>query len=334
MREMLLRGAPQHEAQQRASFGFNQTMQRACMSALEQRDLSLIHYARRGAASLGALQRLGALAPAWLLTRPPGRPVRLQLEELADTLDGSREAREYELRARLVRSVTEGAYNKLRPPPESLADPSVDHVIESLAARRGLGRVREGSRRLPRYRSSRLATRRGCAAAAASMPCSCLTRSRRREEPRGDERRGAERSREETRRGARRRDETRRDERSREETRRAARSREEPRGDESLRDEPRASDARPRARAGACLRHGVRVSRHTPRPGSLQLAAVGSRQPGCGRRRCCRGTLSPRRAQSYAVWWHSGRRKKRSRDELRLAERSRADPRGVEMIRR
>mmetsp|Transcript_22176 Transcript_22176/g.67534 ORF Transcript_22176/g.67534 Transcript_22176/m.67534 type:complete len:229 (-) Transcript_22176:26-712(-) len=25
-------------------------------------------------------------------------------------------------------------------------------------------------------------------------------------------------------------------------------------------------------------------------------------------RRCCRGTLSPRRAQSYAVWWHSGRR--------------------------
>ena len=33
----------------------------------------------RGAASLGALQRLGALAPAWLLTRPPGRPVRLQL---------------------------------------------------------------------------------------------------------------------------------------------------------------------------------------------------------------------------------------------------------------
>ena len=314
MREMLLRGAPQHEAQQRASFGFNQTMQRACMSALEQRDLSLIHYARRGAASLGALQRLGALAPAWLLTRPPGRPVRLQLEELADTLDGSREAREYELRARLVRSVTEGAYNKLRPPPESLADPSVDHVIESLAARRGLGRVREGSRRLPRYRSSRLATRRGCAAAAASMPCSCLTRSRRREEPRGDERRGAERSREETRRGAR--------------------SREEPRGDERLRDEPRASDARPRARAGACLRHGVRVSRHTPRPGSLQLAAVGSRQPGCGRRRCCRGTLSPRRAQSYAVWWHSGRRKKRSRDELRLAERSRADPRGVEMIRR
>ena len=314
MREMLLRGAPQHEAQQRASFGFNQTMQRACMSALEQRDLSLIHYARRGAASLGALQRLGALAPAWLLTRPPGRPVRLQLEELADTLDGSREAREYELRARLVRSVTEGAYNKLRPPPESLADPSVDHVIESLAARRGLGRVREGSRRLPRYRSSRLATRRGCAAAAASMPCSCLTRSRRREEPRGDERRGAERS--------------------REETRRAARSREEPRGDERMRDEPRASDARPRARAGACLRHGVRVSRHTPRPGSLQLAAVGSRQPGCGRRRCCRGTLSPRRAQSYAVWWHSGRRKKRSRDELRLAEMSRADPRGVEMIRR
>lgn len=129
MRAQLGRGVPAHEAQQAASFEFNRAMQHVCMKAMQQRDIALIRYAKQGAAALANLQRVGALAPPWLLTHPPGRSVQQQLGELADTLDGSRESREYEIRARAIRTVTAKQYNQLRPTPESMADPTLEHVI-------------------------------------------------------------------------------------------------------------------------------------------------------------------------------------------------------------
>ena len=129
MQAQVAAGVPMHDAQQAVTFKFNQECQQLCLKALEERDLALIHYAKKGPAALHVLQRAGALVPPWLLTRPPGRPLQQQLEELADVLDGSREQREYEMRARVVRTATEAKYNQLRPTPESMYDPDISHVI-------------------------------------------------------------------------------------------------------------------------------------------------------------------------------------------------------------
>jgi hypothetical protein len=129
MRGQVQSGVPMHQAQQAVTFEFHQAVQNLCMKLLQQRDMALIQYAKQGAAALSTLQRAGALVPPWLLSQAPHRPVQQQLEELADQLDGSREQREYDLRARIVRTVTQTQYNQLRPTPESLFDPDVAHII-------------------------------------------------------------------------------------------------------------------------------------------------------------------------------------------------------------
>jgi hypothetical protein len=129
MRGQVQSGIPMHQAQQAVTFEFNRAVQHVCMKTLQERDMALIHYAKQGADALLTLQRVGALVPPWLLSRARHRTVQQQLEELAEMLDGSREQREYDLRARVVRIATQTQYNQLRPTPESLFDPDVAHVI-------------------------------------------------------------------------------------------------------------------------------------------------------------------------------------------------------------
>ena len=134
MQEQQEAGVPKHEAQQRASFELNAAMQRMFTAALLERDRALLHYAKRGADALSTLQRVGGLSPPWLLTCAPSRPVRQQLEELEATMDSNRDQREYNLRARIVRTVTAPQYALLRPSPESMWDAELAHIIRCEAA--------------------------------------------------------------------------------------------------------------------------------------------------------------------------------------------------------
>eukprot|EP00962_Isochrysis_galbana_P012822 scaffold3639_cov141-Isochrysis_galbana.AAC.8 len=143
MRGQVQSGIPMHQAQQAVTFEFNREVQQVCMKILQGRDIALIQYAKQGADALLTLQRAGALVPPWLLSRTLHRTVQQQLEELAERLDGTREQREYDLRARVVRTATQTEYNQLRPTPESLFDPVVAHVIRYACVAHGHG-CREG----------------------------------------------------------------------------------------------------------------------------------------------------------------------------------------------
>lgn len=103
---------------------FNDEMVDACMRAVVDRDDRLLRCCSgREAVTLRALRRLGLLEPPWAAAA--------SVRELAESLDTSRSQREFQLRARVVRTATDATYTKQRSPPRSLALPDVGHVISA-----------------------------------------------------------------------------------------------------------------------------------------------------------------------------------------------------------
>lgn len=128
MRAMRQKGMPHNEALLQCSQAFSSQIGEMCMATVLARDRRTMKLAfERGSDGLHALRMLGALDPPWL-TWKRGREARV-FDELGHNLDMSRPNREYELRARIVRTETAEGYTKTRMRPSDLASPLVQHVI-------------------------------------------------------------------------------------------------------------------------------------------------------------------------------------------------------------
>jgi len=130
----------QAEALQSASMKFNDIMASHCMRALEERDTRVERIANdRGAEALRAFRLIGALEPPWVEWKLS--TVRYAVKEFVASLHQTRPNREYSLRARVVRTVTEEKYSQQRMAPHMYALNEVRHVI----TQRDVEKLRAGS---------------------------------------------------------------------------------------------------------------------------------------------------------------------------------------------
>jgi len=130
MQRELLRGVSHNEALLNNSSAFNEQMAGHCARAVQDRDTRVLKMceATSRAAALAALRQLGAIVPPWLDLRDE----RAAMEEFRATLMDTLASREYELRSRIVRTVTAASYEKTRLTPKQCALPKlVGHVMGS-----------------------------------------------------------------------------------------------------------------------------------------------------------------------------------------------------------